>query len=140
MRLSILVYGVLYVVLEMVGQHLETVGWGRITPLDVASALVDALLVIVVAIAVLVLHDVTRERWAPVFRAWQRRQLRAAETAHEPIGVTSWRTGPQEVPRALAAIAPRRAADLPAGWAAPDPDYGVRPVGRPFPEEPGRLL
>ena len=78
MRLSILVYGVLYVVLEMVGHALETVGWGRVTPLHVASALVDALLAIVMAIAVLVLWDVGRRRWGPSFRAWQARQLAAA--------------------------------------------------------------
>src|SRR5688572_17588531 len=65
MRLPILVYGVLYVVLEMVGHALESVGWGRVTPLHVASALVDALLLIVMAIAVLVLWDVARRRWGP---------------------------------------------------------------------------
>ena len=133
MRLSILVYGVLYVVLEMVGHALETVGWGRVTPLHVASALVDALLAIVMAIAALVLWDVARRRWGPAFRAWRARQL--AESADyaevvDPIGVESWRPeseAPSSAPRAIAA-APH------AGT------YGTPRRGRRFREDEGQLL
>lgn len=123
-----MVYGVLYAVLEMVGYQLDTVGWDLVTPLLVASALVDALLAIVVAIAVLVLYDVGRRRWGPAVAAWQERHLAAAEDPREPIGVPSWRPGtePPSVP-------------LPA----PPPSggtYGVHSRGQRFPEDPGRLL
>ena len=129
MRLSILVYGVLYVVLEMVGHQLATVGWGRVTPLHVASALVDALLAIVVAIAALVLYDIALKRWGPAFRAWQERQLSAVEELREPIGVESWRPESSPFPRAIGAPVHR-----------PTGTYGTGGVGRRFPEEPGRLL
>ena len=47
-----LVYGVLYVVLEMVGQQLGAVGWPQVTALDVATALTDAFLVLAIGAAV----------------------------------------------------------------------------------------
>jgi hypothetical protein len=129
MRLSILVYGVLYVVLEMVGHQLATVGWGRVTPLHVASALVDALLAIVVAIAAVVLYDVGCRRWGPALRAWQDRQLAAAEEPRETIGVQSWRPESTPYTRAIGAPAAR-----------PTSTYGATATGRRFPEEPGHLL
>ncbi len=129
MRLSILVYGVLYVVLEMVGHQLATVGWGRVTPLHVASALVDALLAIVVAIAALVLYGIALKRWGPAFRTWPERQLSAVEESREPIGVQSWRPESTPSPRAIGAPA-----------APPTSTYATAGVGRRFPEEPGRLL
>jgi hypothetical protein len=129
MRLSILVYGVLYVVLEMVGHALETVGWGRVTPLHVASALVDALLAIVMAIAALVLWDVGRRRWGPAFRAWQARQLAAAAESREPIGVQSWRSETEPPPSPLTvAAAPQTGT------------YGTAGRSRQFREDPGQLL
>src|SRR3954464_14031994 len=102
MRVSLLVYGVLYIAIEIVGNQLETVGWPKITPLDVAEALTNALLVIVICIAIVVGVDVGRQRWGPALRAWNEERLRlAAEAAHddwaevvqhdEPIGVRSWR-------------------------------------------------
>jgi len=129
MRLPILVYGVLYVVLEMVGHALETVGWRRVTPLHVASALVDALLAIVMAIAVLVLWDVGRRRWGPAFRAWQTRQSAAAQEPREALGVPSWRpeSEPPSPPLAVAAT-PRTGT------------YGTTGHGRRFREDPGHLL
>src|SRR4051812_49846045 len=63
MRVSFLVYGVLYIAIEIVGNKLETVGWPRITPLDVAVALTNALLAIVICIALVVAVDLGRERW-----------------------------------------------------------------------------
>jgi hypothetical protein len=131
MRLPILVYGVLYVVLEMVGHQLETVGWGRITPLHVASALVDALLAIVLAIAALVAFDLGRRRWGPALRAWQERQLESTEERLEPIGVASWRAGsePFPPPRALGAAA-----------VSTGGTYGTSTGGHRYPEDPGRLL
>lgn len=129
MRLPILVYGVLYVVLEMVGQALETVGWRRVTPLHVVSALVDALLAIVLAIAVLVLWDVGRQRWGPAVRAWQARQIAAVEEPYEALGVPSWRLE-REPPSPPLAVA-----------AAPlFGTYGTAGHGHRFREDPGQLL
>ncbi len=131
MRLPFLVYGVLYVVVEMVGHSLETVGWDRVSPLVVAAALVDALLVIVIAIAALVMGDVARRRWVPVLRAWQQQRPAWSEepgwagAGGDPIEVTSWRAGDERGPLAL-----------PAGPTT----YGAAPRGRPYPGEPGRLL
>jgi hypothetical protein len=70
MRVSFLVYGVLYVAVEIVGNQLETVGWPNITPLDVAEALTNAMLAIVICIAIVVGVDLGRERWGPALRAW----------------------------------------------------------------------
>jgi hypothetical protein len=138
-RVPVLVYGVLYVVFEMVRHQLELIGWERVTPLHVASALVDALLAIVIAIGAVVAFDVGRRRWGPALRAWQERQLRmAAEAAQfdqEPIPVTSWRPGQEAEPLAVAAPHPSP---------APEPTYApstyARSTGRRFTEDPGRQL
>ena len=133
MRVSFLVYGVLYVAFEIVGHQLETVGWPDITPLDVASALTDALLVIVICIALLVGFDVGRQKWGPALRAWNEERLRLAAEAEqekawadvswddEPIGVRSWRSEPLALP------APAAGATF----------YTPSTYGPPFPEEPG---
>ena len=141
MRVSFLVYGVLYVAVEIVGNQLETVGWPKITPMDVAEALTDGMLAIVICIAIVVGADLARERWGPALRAWNQERLRlAAESAEagdgtwaevewdEPIGVRSWRPEP---------IA------LPAG--APSSSsggtyYTPSSTSPPFPEEPGPQL
>jgi hypothetical protein len=139
MRVSFLVYGVLYIAIEIVGNKLETVGWPKITPLDVAEALTNALLAIVVCIALVVAVDLGRERWGPALRAWHAERLRlAAEAAQEdwaevvwddaPIGVRSWRPEPLALP----AVAPTAA---PSGTY-----YTPSPSNPPFPEEPGRQL
>ena len=135
MRVSFLVYGVLYVAIEIVGNQLEKVGWPQITPLDVAEALTDAFLAIVVCIALVVAVDLGRERWGPALRAWNEERLRlAAEAAQEdwadvvwddgPIGVRSWRSEPLALP-------------------TPEPvttSYTPSTYAPPFPEEPGRQL
>jgi hypothetical protein len=139
MRVSFLVYGVLYVAIEIVGNQLEKVGWPKITPLDVAEALTNAFLAIVVCIALVVAVDVARERWGPALRAWHEQRLRLAAEANgdewaevvwddEPIGVRSWRPEPLALPAA-----------------APSPSSGgtyYTPTAPhpPFPEEPGRRL
>ena len=139
MRVSFLVYGVLYVVVEIVGNQLETVGWPKITPLDVAEALTNALLVIVICIAIVVGVDVGRQRWGPALRAWNEERLRLlAEAAHDdwaevvrddgPIGVRSWRPEPIALP------AP--AASAPAGGTY----YTPSSSSPPFPENPGPQL
>jgi hypothetical protein len=136
MRVSFVVYGVLYVALEIVGNQLEKVGWADIDPLDVASALTDALLAIVICIALVVGFDLGRERWGPALRAWHARRLQAAAEPDEdwaevvwddePIGVRSWRSEPAALP------AP---ASSPGGTY-----YTTSTYGPPFPEEPGRQL
>jgi hypothetical protein len=130
-RISFLVYGVLYVVVEIVGAQIEAIGWPQLTALDVATAVANACLTVAVGIAVLVGVDVGGRRWHRSMLAWreERAQL-AAESWDEPgtITVSSWR------PEPLA---------LPAGrpWEpAPGGDYAVPSRGRPFPEDPGRLL
>jgi hypothetical protein len=139
MRVSFLVYGVLYVAIEIVGNQLEKVGWPQITPLDVAEALTDAFLAIVVCIALVVAVDLGRERWGPALRAWNEERLRlAAEAAQEdwadvvwddePIGVRSWRREPLALPAPVAGT--------PAGGTYSTP-ISSNP---PFPEEPGRQL
>ena len=139
MRVSFLVYGVLYIAIEIVGNKLETVGWPKITPLDVAEALTDAFLAIVVCIALVVAVDLGRERWGPALRAWHAERLRlAAEAAQddwaevvwddEPIGVRSWRPEPLALPAAAPGAAPSGT------------DYTASAPNPPFPEEPGRQL
>ncbi len=113
MRISFLVYGALYVAVEIVGQQLEAVGWPEITPLDVATAVTDALLGVAVAVAVLVGMDLLRQRWRRSAEAWA--EQRAQEDLEQPpLGVRSWRREP------LA---------LPAGSPAPLVPPGARPYG-----------
>jgi hypothetical protein len=139
MRVSFVVYGVLYIAVEIVGNQLETVGWPKITPLDVAEALTNAMLAIVICIAILVGADLARERWGPALREWNEERLRrAAEAAgepwaevvwdDEPIGVRSWRPEPIALP------APVRSA--PSGGTY----YTPSTASPPFPEEPGPQL
>jgi len=137
MRVSFLVYGVLYVAIEIVGNQLEKVGWPKITALDVAEALTNAFLAIVVCIALVVAFDLSRERWGPALRAWHEERLRLAAEAREyraevvwddePIGVRSWRPEPLALP--AAAVPP------PSGTY-----YTPSVPSPPFPEEPGRQL
>jgi len=114
MRVSFAVYGVLYVVIEMVGYQLEVIGWPQITALDVASAIVNALLWVALVAAVLVGLDVAAERWRRHRREQQRERAwvsgwrrRGGWDDDAPITVPSWR------PTMLA---------LPAAGTAADPD------------------
>jgi hypothetical protein len=138
MRVSFLVYGVLYVAIEIVGNQLEKVGWAQIDPLDVASALTDALLAIVICISLVVAIDVGRARWGPALRAWNEERLRLAAVAAEedwaevvwddqPIGVRSWRPEPLALP---AGAAP----------ASTGTYYTPSTHSPPFPEVPGPQL
>src|SRR3954467_13172409 len=62
-RVSFLVYGVVYVVIEMVGAALEDVGWARITALDVATAITDACLAVALVLAALLAVKLGAQRW-----------------------------------------------------------------------------
>ncbi len=148
MKMSALLYGVLRVVCvvcvvsEMVRHQLGRVGWARITPLDVAAALVDTLLVIVLAIAAVVAFDLVRRRWALLLRARQTRQLLHAQPTElaqtELITVASWR--PQLGSADSLRTAPVARSCRPPTYAPPT--YGARATGysRRYTEDPGRQL
>ena len=131
MRVPFLVYGLLYVVVEIVGAQIEGIGWPHLTALDVATAAANACLTVAVGIAVLAGLDVGGRRWRRSSEEWRQRRARLEEALREepgPIAVPSWRPGPPA---------------LPAGRPfdpAPGGDYAVPTRGRPFPEGPGRLL
>jgi hypothetical protein len=131
-RVSFLVYGVLYVVVEVVGHELEQIGWTDISALDVATALTDACLTVAVCAAVLVALDLGARRWRRSMAAWhlQQAELRG-EIWDEPVSVTSWRPAPLAV-SAERVEEPRTA-----------PPYTGNPysfAGHRFPKDPGTLL
>ena len=131
MRVSFLVYGVLYVVVEIVGAQIEAIGWLQLTALDVATAVTNACLTVAVGIALLVGTDVGGRRWRRSIQAWREERAQRADASWDeagPITVSSWR------PEPLALLAGRSFDPAPGG------DYAVPSRGRPFPEEPGRLL
>ena len=131
MRASFIVYGVLYVVLEMVGYQLEKVGWADVSDLDVATAVTDALLTVAVCAAALLVLDLGRKRWGRSMAAWHaERDEHHAEIWDEPIGVTSWRPAPLAITAERVAEAPKQA-------------YVGNPysfAGHRFPKDPGTLL
>jgi hypothetical protein len=103
MRVAFLVYGVLYVVIEIVGHQLEQVSWPEITALDVATALTNAFLTVAVLVGVLVAVDVLGHRWRRSLRAWRLEQARLAIEEWvdpEPITVPAWRPRPLALPAA----------------------------------------
>src|SRR4051812_30983529 len=136
MRAALALYGVLYVVIEVVGHELETVSWPEVTPLDVAAAVTDGML----TVAVLVGADLLRHRWRRwlLAREEERARLAREEWAAEqaPIGVRSWRPARFALPAAApslpwAARAPgtaARAAGAYAGGPAPPPPPGRAPL------------
>jgi peptidoglycan/LPS O-acetylase OafA/YrhL len=129
MRISFAVYAALYVVVELVGSRLESIGWPQISALDVATAVTDACLLVAVAAAVLLGLDLGIRRWrAAAAAAREERLAEQDRDAGEPIGVTSWRAEPLALPAG------------PSAASVPVSDYAGIPAPRPFPEEPGRLL
>jgi hypothetical protein len=131
-RVSFLGYGVLYVVAELVGARIEAIGWLQLTALDVATAVADACVTVAVGIAVLVGVDVGGRHWRRSLAAWraERAGLGAAPWEEPgPITVSSWRPEPLALPVGSSSWEP-----------APGGDHAVPARGRPFPEEPGRLL
>ncbi|MFQ1003747.1 hypothetical protein [Modestobacter sp. SSW1-42] len=134
MRVTFLVYGVLYVVIEVVGYQLEQVTWPEITPLDVATALTNAFLTVVVLVGVLVGTDVLGHRWrrARALRRVEEARLATAEWADPgTIDVRSWRAEPVVPPLALPAARRRRSEGENA--------YADNAYARPA-APPGRLL
>jgi hypothetical protein len=99
LRISFVVYGLLYVMIELIGARLEQIGWPSLTPLDVATAVVHALLAVSVCVAVLLGLDVAARRWRRARLAYLVERARLAEEA-EPATVTveSWRPEPLALP------------------------------------------
>ena len=153
MRLPVLVYVLLYLVVEMIGAQLAAVDWAAITPLMVAAAVTDALLVVAVLVAALVTADLTKHRWRPALHTWLHERTRPhggwwgghrhdddhyadyADNYAEVVGVTSWR--PEPLALRAGSSPPPTAAAAPSTYAVPG--SAVRP-SRPFPEDGGRLL
>jgi hypothetical protein len=130
-RVSFLVYGVLYVVFEMVGYQLEQVGWAEVSGLDVATAVTDALLTVAVCAAALLAADLGRKRWGPSAKAWLvARTQPEAEVWDEPVEVRSWRTAP------LAVTAERVEEPRPSSYRGNPYSFS----GHRFPKDPGTLL
>jgi hypothetical protein len=98
-RISIVVYALVYVMFELVGARLEEIGWPQLTPLDVATAVVHALFTVSVCVAVLLGLDVYGRRWYRARQVFLLEQARLAEEA-EPgiVTVQSWRPEPLALP------------------------------------------
>jgi len=111
MRVAIVVYGVLYVVIEVVGYQLGQVSRPTITALDVATALTDAFLTVAVLVGVLVAIDVLGHRWRRHLQVQLLEEARRATAEWaDPgtLGVRSWRAEPLTPQLALPAAASRR--------------------------------
>ena len=137
MRVAIVVYGVFYVVIEVVGYQLGQVSWPAITALDVATALTNAFLTVAVLVGVLVGIDVLGHRWrrARALRLVEEARLATAEWADPgTLDVRSWRAEPVTPQLALPA-APSRRRRRSSGEEA----YADNAYARPAPS-PGRLL
>jgi hypothetical protein len=153
MRVPVLVYALLYLVFELIGAQLAAVDWARITPLMVASAVTDALVVVAVLVAVLVAADLSKHRWRPLVHSWLHAYAQPHSGwwgAHRPhhhhghehldgapvVGVPSWRRERLALPMGSPSAAPT------ARYAAPT--YAVSgspaPPARPFPEDDDRML
>jgi hypothetical protein len=102
MRIAFWVYGLLYVMVEVIGQELESVGWVHLTPMDVAQAVTDAALVVSVVLALLVGARLGALRWQRSLSAWYAEQalLRTPADPAAPMTVTSWRPEPLALPAA----------------------------------------
>ena len=142
MRVAFLVYGVLYVVIEIVGYQLEQVSWPEITALDVATAVTNAFLTVAVLVAALVAIDVLGHRWRRHLAAvrleearleearLEEARLAAAEWADaEPITVQSWRPAPLALPAGAPPVAAAQATNAYARQAWPEDAPGDRGRG-----------
>ncbi len=159
MKHVLVAYGVVLVVLLMLARQFEAAGWTGVGALDVATALVNALLVVAVAAGLLLAGRLSLAAWARSMQRWRRAQA-AAEGHVVPdariVGVTSWRAGAHPSPAlpALPALpgparpvparpghAPLPAQTSPAGFTYVGPSYAREaPSAPPFPERRGRRI
>ncbi len=132
MRLSFLVYGVLYVVVEMVGYQLGRVGWVEISAMDVAGAVTDACLVVSLALAALLGAKLAVRRWGATVRSWWEAlgHPQVVPEDHSTYGNGAWRPAPLAVTaERVEPAAPRPPAGNPYSFA-----------GRRWPADRGRQL
>ncbi len=127
-RVSFVVYGVLYVVMEMIGHQLELIGWSRLSALDVATAVTDAFLTVAICGAVLLALELGAQRWLRARRVREHAEHVDAEWEEGPIEVTSWRPELD---------APQPPAPSPRGTSGGSP-YTF--AGHRYPKNAGRLL
>jgi hypothetical protein len=140
MKRVLVAYGVVLVVLIMLYREFEAAGWTDVGALQIASALVNSLLVLALIAAVLLAGRLGLDRWALSMTRWHRERARAERSAlleAEIIGVTSWRPDshhPAPLPRDTAA--PPAQQPSPAGFTYVGPSFGHEtPPAPPFPEE-----
>jgi hypothetical protein len=138
-KVWLLVYGVLYVVIEMVGHSLETVGWTRITALDVATAVTDAFLTVSLVLAALLAFTLAGERWGRSAASRLTSGGSIEWPRETPIGVRSWRPEPPALPSATAP-ATRSSASSSGSTYAIGAYSRRRRIAPSFPEDPGHLL
>jgi hypothetical protein len=98
-RISFVVYGLLYVMMELIGARLEQIGWPKLTALDVATAVVHALFAVSICVAVLLGLDLLGRRWRRARQLYLLEQARlAGEVEPETVTVASWRPEPLALP------------------------------------------
>ncbi|MDK3256410.1 hypothetical protein [Blastococcus capsensis] len=139
MRIWLLVYGVLYVVIELTGSALQRIGWPQLTALDVATALVDAFLTVSVTLAVLLAAQLGARRWGARLLAAGPAGAFAPAVPDRPIGVRSWRPAPLALPAPAPAPAPVHSTYSVGAYGSGTGRRGRR-LAPSFPEEPGHLL
>ena len=139
MRVWLLVYGVLYVVMELTGSALQAIGWPQLTALDVATALVDACLTVSVALAVLLAAQLGARRWGVRLLTARPGGGFARAVPEGPIGVRSWRPATLALPAAAPALPPVRSTYSVGAYGRGAERRGRR-LAPSFPEDPGHLL
>jgi hypothetical protein len=145
MRHALAAYGAVLVILLMLARQFEAAGWTGVTGLDVATALVNAVLVLALGAGLLLAGQLGLDRWARSMEKW--RHQRAVESGEAPdaevIGVTSWRPGTRSSPSppAQTVLAPPAAPIASSGFTYVGPSYGRDvPAAPPFPDRPGRRI
>ena len=99
MRISFVVYGLVYIMIELIGARLEEIGWPSLTPLDVATAVVHALFAVSICVAVLLGLDLAGRHWRRARVAYLLERARRVEDDEpETVTVQSWRPEPLALP------------------------------------------
>jgi hypothetical protein len=101
MRIPFVIYGLLYIMVEVIGEQIEEIGWPQLTALEVATAVVHGLVTVIVVLAALIAADTLVRRSRRSAQAWRLERARAAEEAwvdDGPITVQAWRPEPLALP------------------------------------------